>query len=83
MYRRIVLGISLGLSLGACVPYYAEPGYYRSEVYTVPAPYYYGNYYYTPYYYGGFYGPRYYGHPPDHYGAYGPHYYGGYRRGHH
>ena len=59
------------------MPYYAGPGYYRTDVYTVPAPYYYGDF---PYYYGGYYGPRHY-HP--YYGGYGPHYYGGYRRGYH
>ena len=77
MLRRMLFAIVLGSSLSACVPYYAGPGYYRTDVYRVPAPYYYG---YSPYDYGGYYGPRYY-HP--YYGGYGPHYYGRYRRGHH
>ncbi|WP_347929220.1 hypothetical protein [Pseudomonas helvetica] len=73
MYRRILLSGLFGLSLSACF-YYAEPGYYGPEVYTAPAPYYYGGYYYggyyyRPYYYGGYY--------------YGPRYYGGYRHYYH
>ncbi|WP_373369405.1 hypothetical protein [Pseudomonas chlororaphis] len=45
MYRRILLTAFLGLALSACVPYYDYDGgstYYRSEVYTTPAPVYYG-----------------------------------------
>lgn len=78
MFRRILLGVVLGLSLFACVPYYVEPGYYRTDVYAVPGPYYYGGY---PYY-GGGYRPHYY-YRPYYHGGYGPHYYGGYRRWHH
>ena len=49
MYRRLLLIALLGLTLSACVPYYdGGATYYRSEVYTAPAP---------AYYYGG---PRYY-----------------------
>ena len=49
MYRRLFSIIAIGLSLSACVPYYpGATGYYRSEVYTAPAPYYYGGY--RPYY---------------------------------
>ncbi|WP_081818623.1 hypothetical protein [Pseudomonas sp. PH1b] len=77
MFRRILFGVVLGLSLSACVPYYVGPGYYRSDVYAVPGPYYYGG---GPYY-RGWYGPHYY--RPYHYGGYGPRYYGGYRRWHH
>ncbi|WP_339529136.1 hypothetical protein [Pseudomonas mucidolens] len=45
MYRRLLLIAVLGLTLGACVPYSGGGrSYYRSEVYTSPAPvYYYGN----------------------------------------
>lgn len=44
MYRRLLLSALLGLTLSACVPYYdGGRSYYRSEVYTSPAPaYYYG-----------------------------------------
>lgn len=49
MYRRLLLTAVLGLTLSACVPYYdGGSSYYRSEVYTAPAP---------VYYYGG--GPSY------------------------
>ncbi|RON01638.1 hypothetical protein BK659_24295 [Pseudomonas brassicacearum] len=84
MYRRILLGALLGLSLSACY-YYVEPGYYGSAVYTAPAPYYYGGYY-SPYYYGGYYyyGPRFYGgYYPYYYGGHGGRYHGGYYHGHH
>ncbi|WPO50154.1 hypothetical protein [Pseudomonas sp. S1Bt23] len=61
MYRRILLTAFLGLALSACVPYYDYDGgstYYRSEVYTTPAPVYYGGSYYSS---GrGYYAPRYY-----------------------
>ena len=66
MYRRILLIVVLGLSLAACTPYYdGGSTYYRSEVYSTPAPvYYYGggsyyqdrNRYYSP-------APRYYSAP--------------------
>ncbi|TVT80035.1 hypothetical protein [Pseudomonas sp. H3(2019)] len=71
MYRRILLGALLGLSLSACY-YYVDPGYYGPAVYTAPVPYYYGGYY-APYYCCGlYYGPRYY------YGGYHGYYHGGY-----
>ena len=39
MYRRLLLSALLGLTLSACVPYYdGGQSYYRSEVYTSPAP---------------------------------------------
>jgi len=79
MYRRILLGVALGLGLSACVPYYVGPDYYGPYAYTVPGPYYY--YGYFPYYYGGYYGPHYY-YRPYYYRGYGPRYYGGYRGGH-
>ena len=81
MFRRMLVGIALGLGLCGCY-YYAGP----YEVY--PAPYYYPgyapySYYYGPgYYYGGqrFYGGyRYY-----YWGGHGARYYrGGYHAGHH
>lgn len=63
MYRRLLLSALLGLTLSACVPYYdGGQSYYRSEVYTSPAPvYYYGGgtaYQYRRDYYPA---PRYYG----------------------
>lgn len=68
MYRRLLLTALLGLTLSACVPYYDGGGtYYRSEVYTAPAP---------TYYYGGgssYYGRSYYAPPPRYYPA--PRYY--------
>ncbi|MCU1750596.1 hypothetical protein [Pseudomonas sp. 6D_7.1_Bac1] len=82
MYRRVLLGALLGLSLSACY-YYVDPGYYGPAVYATPAPYYYGGYYggyYAPYYCCGFYyGPRYYygGYRGYHYGGYGGRYHGG------
>ncbi|MFC6337233.1 hypothetical protein GIR22_16845 [Pseudomonas sp. CCM 7891] len=67
MYRRIFLTALLGLTLSACVPYYdGGQSYYRSEVYTSPAPaYYYGG---APAYRRGYYAP-----PPRYYSA--PRYY--------
>ena len=69
MYRRLLIIAVLGLTLSACVPYYdGGSSYYRSEVYTAPAP---------VYYYGG--GPSYqyrrgyYAPPPRYYPA--PRYY--------
>ncbi|UUT24674.1 MULTISPECIES: hypothetical protein [Pseudomonas] len=68
MYRRILLTAFLGLALSACVPYYDYDGgstYYRSEVYTTPAPVYYGGSYYSS---GrGYYAPRYYQPAPRYY----------------
>ncbi|KTC19117.1 hypothetical protein AO391_16465 [Pseudomonas marginalis ICMP 9505] len=68
MYRRLLLSAVLGLTLSACVPYYdGGATYYRSEVYTAPAP---------AYYYGGpsyQYGRSYYAPPPRYYPA--PRYY--------
>ncbi|MDC6625543.1 hypothetical protein OEZ82_26305, partial [Leclercia adecarboxylata] len=68
MYRRLLLSALLGLTLSACVPYYdGGATYYRSEVYTAPAP---------AYYYGGptyMYGRSYYAPPPRYYSA--PRYY--------
>jgi len=61
MHPRILLAASLSLALSACVPYYDEGAtYYRSDVYTAPAPAYYyggGSYYRRDYYVPG---PRYY-----------------------
>jgi len=66
--RRILLTAFLGLALSACVPYYDYDGgstYYRSEVYTTPAPVYYGGSYYSS---GrGYYAPRYYQPAPRYY----------------
>lgn len=43
MYHRLVLMASMSLSLAACVPYYdGGSSYYRSEIYSSPAPVYYG-----------------------------------------
>lgn len=77
MYRRLLLIALLGLTLSACVPYYDGGGrsYYRSEVYTSPAPvYYYGggpSYQYRRDYYAP--PPRYY--PAPRYYQSAPHYY--------
>jgi hypothetical protein len=78
MSRRLLSIIALCLAVSACVPYYSGGGYYRSEVYTVPAPYYYGGY--GPYY--GY--PRGYHAPPPRYYQGPPHYpqAPGYRSGH-
>lgn len=69
MYRRLLLSALLGLTLSACVPYYdGGQSYYRSEVYTAPAPaYYYGGG--TAYQYGRSYypSPRYYAPQPRYY----------------
>ncbi|QQZ43460.1 hypothetical protein IF690_07960 [Pseudomonas sp. SK3(2021)] len=76
MYRRILLTAFLGLALSACVPYYDYDGgstYYRSEVYTTPAPVYYGGSYYSS---GrGYYAPRYYQPAPRYYYQPAPRYY--------
>lgn len=71
MYRRIVLLAVMLFSLGGCVPYSYADNYYRSEVYTSPAPAYYsgggsyyrsgGTYYTQPRYYQP--APRYYQQP--------------------
>ncbi|NBB37006.1 hypothetical protein, partial [Pseudomonas sp. BC115LW] len=62
MYRRLVLMTSMSLSLAACVPYYdGGSSYYRSEIYSSPAPVYYGGgsyYSYPRSYYSQ--SPRYY-----------------------
>lgn len=76
MYRRLLLIALLGLTLSACVPYYdGGASYYRSEVYTAPAPaYYYGGPRYYPSgrsYYAP--APRYYAPQPRYYSA--PRYY--------
>ena len=76
MYRRLLLIALLGLTLSACVPYYdGGATYYRSEVYTAPAPaYYYGGPRYYPSgrsYYAP--APRYYAPQPRYYSA--PRYY--------
>ena len=74
---QILLIALSGLSLGACVPYSdGGTGYYRSEVYTSPAPTYYaggGSYYSGG---GGYYSPppRYYS-PPARYYQPTPRYY--------
>jgi hypothetical protein len=73
--RQILLIVLSGLSLGACVPY-SDGGdsYYRSEVYTSPAPYYSGGgAYYSD---GGYYtAPRRYYSPPARYYQPSPRYY--------
>lgn len=43
MYRRILLAALLGLTLNGCVPYSGGSGYYGSEIYSTPAPIYYGD----------------------------------------
>ncbi|WWT65920.1 hypothetical protein V6L79_22070 [Pseudomonas sp. ML2-2023-6] len=78
MYRRLLSIVVLGLAVSACVPYYSGYEGYRTEVYTAPAPYYYGGY--RPYYVypRGYYAPS-----PGYY--HGPAYYPqgpGYRYGH-
>lgn len=75
MTRRLLLSALLALTLCACVPYYdGGQTYYRSEVYTAPAPaYYYGGgtaYQYRQGYYPA---PRYYAPPARYYSA--PRYY--------
>lgn len=73
--HRILLLAVLGLSLGACVPYSDGGGsYYRSEVYTSPAPYYSGggSYYSDGRYYSA---PRRYYSPPARYYQPTPRYY--------
>lgn len=73
MYRRLLISALLGLTLSACVPYYdGGQSYYRSEVYTSPAPvYYYGG---GPVYRRDYYpSPRYYAPAPRYYSA--PRYY--------
>lgn len=70
MYRRLLSIIAIGLSVSACVPYYSgSSGYYRSEVYSAPAPEYYGGGY-RPYY---VYPRAVYAPPPRYY--HGPRYY--------
>jgi hypothetical protein len=82
MYRRLFLIAVLGLTLSACVPYYdGGQSYYRSEVYTAPAPVYYGGggpaYQYRRDYYPA---PRYYAPAPRYYQP-APRYYPGPRMG--
>ncbi|MCU1759677.1 hypothetical protein NTD84_08070 [Pseudomonas sp. 14P_8.1_Bac3] len=81
MFRRLLLGVVLGVGLSGCYYYagsydaYSSPYYYPAY-----APY---SYYYGPrYYYGG---PRFYGGYHYYYwGGHSPRYYGGgYRGGHH
>jgi hypothetical protein len=79
MFRRLLLGVVLGLGLSGC--YYYAGGY---DVYS--SPYYYPGY--APYSY--YYGPRYYYGGPRFYGGYGyfwggrsSHYHGGGYRGWH
>ena len=80
MFRRLLLGVVLGLGISGC--YYYAGGY---DVYS--APYYYPGYSPYSYYYGPRYynGPRFYGGYRYYYwGGHGPrHYGGGYRGGHH
>lgn len=83
MYRRLLLSALLGLTLAACVPYYdGGQSYYRSEVYTSPAPvYYYGGGSAYQYRRDDYPAPRYYAPPPRYYPP-APRYYGpraGYR----
>ena len=40
MFRRLLTVVVLGLAVSACVPYNSGYSVYRSDVYTVPAPYY-------------------------------------------
>ncbi len=82
MYRRLLLIAVFGLTLSACVPYYdGGHSYYRSEVYTGPAPvYYYGGgpvYQYRRDVYAS---PRYYVPAPRYYQP-APRYYPGPRMG--
>nr|WP_233099367.1 hypothetical protein [Pseudomonas psychrophila] len=82
MYRRLLSIIAIGLSVSACVPYYSgSSGYYRSEVYSAPAPEYYGGGYRSYYVYPRavyapppryYHGPRYY---PSQQAYQGPRYY--------
>jgi len=79
MFRRLLTIVVLGLAVSACVPYNSGYSVYRSDVYTVPAPYYYGVYrpYYVyphPYYAPS---PHYWGPGPGYHYGYG----GGYGRG--
>ncbi|RCL24853.1 hypothetical protein C6A77_15340 [Pseudomonas sp. AFG_SD02_1510_Pfu_092] len=75
MFHRILLIALLGLMTSACVPYYEDGGYYRSDRYysdryVSPGYYRYDRYYVTPQ-------PRYYYQPaPRHYyrSAPAPHY---------
>ena len=81
MFRRMLLGVALGLGLCSCY-YYAGPydGYSAPYYYPGYAPY---SYYYGPgYYYGG---PRFYGGYRYYcWGGHGSRYYrGGYHGGHH
>jgi len=79
MFRRLLSIVVLGLAVSACVPYNSGYSVYRSEVYTVPTPYYYGVYH--PYY---VYPHPYYVPAPHYWGpSYGYHYGygGGYGRG--
>ena len=65
--RHILLIALSGLFLGACVPYSDGDSYYRSDVYTSPAPYYSDGGYYTA--------PRRYYSPPARYYQPSPRYY--------
>ncbi|MCY1392305.1 hypothetical protein D3C76_259770 [compost metagenome] len=69
MYRRLLLTVLLGLLTTACAPYYAEDGYYRSEVYTVDRYSYPGYRYDSPYSRGYYIAPqpRYYAPQPYYY----------------
>ena len=80
MFRRLLLGVVLGVGLAGCYYYAGSYDVYSTPYYSpgyAPYSYYYGpRYYYSPRFYGGY---RYYywgGHAPRHYG-------GGYRGGHH
>ncbi|MEB0206211.1 hypothetical protein [Pseudomonas sp. CCC3.1] len=88
MYRRLLTIVVLSLAVSACVPYYSGySGYRATEVYTSPAPYYYGGYrsYYV--YPRGYYAPspRYWGPgyrpSPGYHNGYGGGYGGGYGSG--
>lgn len=85
MFRSVLLGALLGVSLCGCY-YYDSPGYYPPAVYAAPAPYYYSGFY-SPFYFGSYYGPRYYGgYRHYYYGGYHGYNYGGggrYYHGHH
>lgn len=82
MYRRILLIALLGLLTSACVPYYEDGRYYRSNYYTSDR-YYYPSYYRHDRYYVApqprYYQPRYYQSAPRYYRSAPSPYYKPYR----
>lgn len=70
MYRRILLIALLGLLTSACVPYYEDGRYYRSNYYTSDRYYYPSHYRHDRYYVAPqprYYQPRYYQSAPRYY----------------